>query len=93
MYSVPQCTRPLSRSFFMDGCVHNYVHIQLCATLGVAQIIFVAGTEAHFGRAFGGWSPSWLSIGGCSPLLVTSLLHVGTDGGCGPLRCVGQDIC
>ena len=30
--------------------MRNYVHIHLCATLGIAQIIFVAGIEPHFGQ-------------------------------------------
>ena len=74
--------------------MRNYIHIKLCVTLGIAQIIFVAGIEPHLGEgAFGGWNSSWLSIGGCSPpLLVPSLLHVDADGGCGPLCCIGQGL-
>ena len=30
--------------------MRNYVHIQLCVTLGIAQIIFVAGIEPHLGE-------------------------------------------
>ena len=30
--------------------MRNYVHIHLCATLGIAQIIFVAGIEPQFGQ-------------------------------------------
>ena len=28
--------------------MRNYIHIQLCVTLSIAQIIFVAGVEPHF---------------------------------------------
>ena len=30
--------------------IRNYIHIQLCVTLGIAQIIFVAGIEPRFGE-------------------------------------------
>ena len=30
--------------------MRNYIHIQLCVTLGIAQIIFVAGIEPHLGE-------------------------------------------
>ena len=30
--------------------MRNYIHIQLCVTLGIAQIIFVAGSEPRFGE-------------------------------------------
>ena len=30
--------------------LRNYIHIQLCVTLGIAQIIFVAGIEPHLGE-------------------------------------------
>ena len=30
--------------------MRNYIHIQLCVTLGIAQIIFVAGLEPHLGE-------------------------------------------
>ena len=29
--------------------IRNYIHIQLCVTLGIAQIIFVAGIKPHYG--------------------------------------------
>ena len=30
--------------------MRNYIHIQLCITLGIAQIIFVAGIQPHLGE-------------------------------------------
>ena len=30
--------------------MRNYIHIQLCVTLGIAQIIFVAGVEPRLGE-------------------------------------------
>ena len=30
--------------------MRNYIHIQLCVTLGIAQIIFVAGIEPNLGE-------------------------------------------
>ena len=74
--------------------MHNYIHIQLCATLAISQIIFYGWSWATFGDgAFGGWNPNWLSIGGCSsPLLVPNFLHVDADGGCGPLCGSGQAV-
>ena len=33
--------------------MRNYIHIQLCVTLGIAQIIFVAGVEPHLGERGG----------------------------------------
>lgn len=30
--------------------MRNYIHIQLCVSLGIAQIIFVAGIEPRFGE-------------------------------------------
>ena len=36
--------------------IRNYIHIQLCVTLGISQIIFVAGIKPHFdaGELVGG---------------------------------------
>ena len=33
--------------------MRNYIHIQLCVTLGIAQIIFVAGVEPRLGEGGG----------------------------------------
>ena len=72
--------------------MRNYIHIQLCITLGIAQIIFVAGVEPRLGE--GGEVPI-----GCRSvavllhaLLVPGLLHVDADGGRGPLCCTGQGL-
>ena len=46
--------------------MRNYIHIQLCVTLGIAQIIFVAGVEPRLGE--GGEVPI-----GCRSVAV--LLH------------------
>ena len=46
--------------------MRNYIHIQLCVSLGIAQIIFVAGIEPRLGE--GGGVPV-----GCR--LVAVLLH------------------
>ena len=46
--------------------MRNYIHIQLCVTLGIAQIIFVAGVEPRLGEGSG------VSIG-CRSVAV--LLH------------------
>ena len=46
--------------------MRNYIHIQLCVTLGIAQIIFVAGIEPRLGE--GGGVPI-----GCHS--VAALLH------------------
>ena len=46
--------------------MRNYIHIQLCVTLGIAQIMFVAGAEPRLGE--GGGVPI-----GCR--LVAVLLH------------------
>ena len=46
--------------------MRNYIHIQLCISLGIAQVIFVAGIEPRLGE--GGRVPV-----GCR--LVAVLLH------------------
>ena len=33
--------------------MRNYIHIQLCVTLGIAQIVFVAGVEPRLGEGGG----------------------------------------
>ena len=32
--------------------MRNYIHIQLCVSLGIAQIIFVAGIEPRLGEGY-----------------------------------------
>ena len=49
--------------------LRNYIHIQLCVTLGIAQIIFVAGIQPHLG---GGHLVGGVPVG-CR--LVAVLLH------------------
>ena len=41
--------------------MRNYIHIQLCVTLGIAQIIFVAGIEPHLGKGIW-WVESQLAV-------------------------------
>ena len=65
----------------MSGIMRNYIHIQLCVTQGIAQIVFVAGVEPRLGEG-GGVPMHRLSLSCCSsPLLVPGLLHVDADGG------------
>ena len=37
----------------MSGIMRNYIHIQLCVTQGIAQIVFVAGVEPRLGEGGG----------------------------------------
>ncbi len=61
--------------------MRNFIHINLCISLGIVQLIFVAGIDRSAGSGVGP-----------PPLLLPGLLHVDVDGGCGLVCCSCHSI-